>query len=120
MHRTLFRLLLLLIVTILYICPLYLCTCMPHQSIHNTGIHRMIQGKLFAVKRLNMVGKPHEVEDLTREIELMKDLEHANIVGYIGASVSTCSPHAYTHTYTVLSICVYCTVPCRNVTYTFR
>jgi serine/threonine protein kinase len=36
-----------------------------------------------------MVGKPHEVEDLTREIELMKDLEHPNIVGYIGACVST-------------------------------
>jgi serine/threonine protein kinase len=29
------------------------------------------------------------VEDLTREIELMKDLEHPNIVGYIGACVST-------------------------------
>lgn len=62
----------------------------------------MIQGKLFAVKRLNMVGKPHEVEDLTREIELMKDLEHANIVGYIGASVSTCGPYARTHTNTAL------------------
>ena len=38
-----------------------------------------------------MVGKPHEVQDLTREIELMKDLEHPNIVGYIGACVSICS-----------------------------
>ena len=36
-----------------------------------------------------MVGKLNEVEDLTREIELMKDLEHANIVGYVGAWVST-------------------------------
>ena len=35
-----------------------------------------------------MVGKLNEVEDLTREIELMKDLEHANIVGYVGAWVS--------------------------------
>lgn len=35
-----------------------------------------------------MVGKLNEVEDLTREIELMKDLEHPNIVAYIGASVS--------------------------------
>lgn len=36
-----------------------------------------------------MVGKLNEVEDLTREIELMKDLEHANIVGYVGAWVSS-------------------------------
>ena len=72
----------------------------------------MIQGKLFAVKRLNMVGKPHEVEDLTREIELMKDLEHANIVGYIGASVSTCSPYACTLVLYCTYVCTvqYCTV----------
>jgi serine/threonine protein kinase len=73
----------------------------------------MTQGKLFAVKRLNMVGKPHEVEDLTREIELMKDLEHANIVGYIGASVSTCSIYACTLVPYCISLSVlYYTVLC--------
>jgi mitogen-activated protein kinase kinase kinase len=46
------------------------------------------KGKLFAVKRLNMVGKLNEVDDLTKEIELMKDLEHPNIVAYIGACVN--------------------------------
>jgi serine/threonine protein kinase len=40
------------------------------------------------VKRLNMVGRRDEVEDLTREISLMKELEHPNIVAYIGSYVS--------------------------------
>ena len=45
------------------------------------------KGKLFAVKQLNMAGKQHEVEDLLREIEMMKELEHPNIVAYVGACV---------------------------------
>lgn len=53
-----------------------------------------------------MVGKPHEVEDLTREIELMKDLEHPNIVGYIGACVSI----RYVYCTALSSIALHCTV----------
>ena len=45
------------------------------------------KGKLFAVKQLNMAGKQNEVEDLIREIETMKELEHPNIVAYVGACV---------------------------------
>ena len=45
------------------------------------------KGKLFAVKQLNMAGKQNEVEDLLREIETMKELEHPNIVAYVGACV---------------------------------
>ena len=37
------------------------------------------KGHLFAVKQLNMAGKENEVEDLVREIEMMKELEHPNV-----------------------------------------
>lgn len=47
------------------------------------------KGKLFAVKVLNMAGKTSEVSSLSDEIELMRDLSHKNIVGYIGTMVDT-------------------------------
>jgi hypothetical protein len=44
-------------------------------------------GKLFAVKRLDMLGHLEEVENLANEIQLMRGISHPNIVEYIGASV---------------------------------
>lgn len=45
-------------------------------------------GKLFAVKRLNMVGRREEVPGLIQEIEVMRQLSHEHIVEYLGAKVA--------------------------------
>jgi hypothetical protein len=51
------------------------------------------QGKLFAVKRIEMLqGRRDELDDLVQEIDLMRGLSHPNIVEYIGASVSQQTP----------------------------
>ena len=44
-------------------------------------------GKLFAVKRLNVQGKPEEMRSLIHEIQLMRELSHEHIVEYLGAKV---------------------------------
>ena len=46
-------------------------------------------GQFFAVKKMNMYGKPQEIDKLMSEIELTKNLNHPNIVQYLGAHVDT-------------------------------
>ena len=46
-------------------------------------------GQLFAVKKTNLLGQPQEIETLMSEIELMKNLNHPNIVQYLGSYVDT-------------------------------
>ena len=47
------------------------------------------QGKLFAVKKMNIKDKTSEVNDLISEIQMMKGLSHKHIVEYIGALVDS-------------------------------
>jgi serine/threonine protein kinase len=42
-----------------------------------------------------MVGRREEVENLAREIQLMRGLAHPNIVEYIGATVDERQGHVY-------------------------
>lgn len=46
-------------------------------------------GQFFAVKKTNMLGNPQEIDKLMSEIELMKNLNHPNIVQYLGSHVDT-------------------------------
>lgn len=47
------------------------------------------KGKLFAVKKMNIKDKSTEVNDLISEIQMMRGLQHVNIVEYVGALVDT-------------------------------
>ena len=44
-------------------------------------------GKIYAVKRLFMVGKQEEIKNLIGEIDLMRRLNHVNIVQYFGSKI---------------------------------
>jgi serine/threonine protein kinase len=46
-------------------------------------------GIIVAVKRMNILNKSQEIEDLLSEIELMRGMCHKNIVEYLGAIVDT-------------------------------
>jgi hypothetical protein len=45
-------------------------------------------GQLMAVKVLNISGQEQEAQDLYKEIDLMRKLDHPNIVRYLGAQVN--------------------------------
>eukprot|EP01034_Spumella_vulgaris_P022062 gene22062-28157_t len=47
------------------------------------------KGKLFAVKRMNMLDKSSEVDGLLSEIQLMRGFSHIHIVAYLGAWVDS-------------------------------
>lgn len=46
-------------------------------------------GIIVAVKRMNILNKSSEIDDLLSEIDLMRGLSHRNIVEYLGAIVDT-------------------------------